>query len=214
MTLFLGGGGDKADSIAIDSVFFEDIKADDKILYIPIACDFTSYKNCFEWFCSLAQQYIPIPSSNIKMLLENDPIPDFSSYKAIYIGGGNTYKILDYIATNNLKESFEKFLQNGGKIFGGSAGAIIFGSTIETVAEEKENYHDNPALNMVKDYAIRCHYQPKDDKLFQNLSKKIKTPIIALPENGGLKIDENNIKTIGNVFIFNNGIKNILSDKT
>ena len=26
MTLFLGGGGDMADSIAIDSVFFEDIK--------------------------------------------------------------------------------------------------------------------------------------------------------------------------------------------
>ena len=25
--------------------------------------------------------------------------------------------------------------------------------------------------------------------------------------SGGLKIDENNIKTIGNVFIFNNGIK-------
>ena len=106
------------------------------------------------------------------------------------------------------------YLKGNGIIFGGSAGAIIFGKTIETVIEEKENYPDNPALNMVKDYAIRCHYQPQDDKLFQNLSKKIKTPIIALPENGGLKIDENNIKTIGNVFIFNNGIKNILSDKT
>ena len=87
------------------------------------------------------------------------------------------------------------------------ADSVGVGKTIETVIEEKENYPDTPALNMVNDYAIRCHYQLQDDKLFQNLSKKIKTPIIALPENGGLKIDENNIKTIGNVFIFNNGIK-------
>ena len=215
MTLFLGGGGDKADSIAIDSVFFEDIKADDKILYIPIACDFTSYKNCFEWFCSLAQQYIPIPSSNITMLLENDPIPDFSSYKAIYIGGGNTYKLLDYIATNNLKESFEKFLQNGGKIFGGSAGAIIFGSTIETVAEEKENYPDNKALCFLKDFAIRCHYVEKDNNLFAKLSSLLSVPIIAIPENGGIIINHNKIDIIGELYLFKNGQKyniNILKD--
>lgn len=211
MTLFLGGGGDMADSIAIDSVFFEDIKADDKILYIPIACDFTSYKNCFKWFCSLAQQYIPIPSSNITMLLEEDPIPDFSLYKAIYIGGGNTYKLLDYITTNNLKESFEKFLQSGGKIFGGSAGAIIFGSTIETVAEEKENYPDNKALCFLKDFAIRCHYVDKDNNLFVRLSSLLSVPIIAIPENGGIVVDNNKIDIIGELHIFEKGQKNSVS---
>lgn len=207
MVLFLGGGGDIQGSIEIDTAFFSYLMPNDKILYIPVACDFTTYENCFVWFNSLVKKYINIPSDNISMLLETSVIPHLNDYKAIYIGGGNTYKLLDYICKNNLDIKCKEYLKGNGIIFGGSAGAIIFGKTIETVIEEKENYPDNPALNMVKDYAIRCHYQPQDDKLFQNLSKKIKTPIIALPENGGLKIDENNIKTIGNVFIFNNGIK-------
>ena len=207
MVLFLGGGGDIQDSIEIDTAFFSHLIPNDKILYIPVACDFTTYENCFVWFNSLVKKYTNIPSDNITMLLETSVIPNLNDYKAIYIGGGNTYKLLDYICKNNLDIKFKEYLKGSGIIFGGSAGAIIFGKTIETVIEEKENYPDNPALNMVKDYAIRCHYQPQDDKLFQNLSKKIKTPIIALPENGGLKIDKNNIKTIGNVFIFNNGIK-------
>lgn len=213
MTLFLGGGGDINDSTNIDKEFFNGITKNDKILYLPVACDFTTYENCFEWFYSLVLQYVNLPMNNITMLLENDVIPNFAEYKSIYIGGGNTYKLLNYISKNNLNSKFKEYINNGGKLFGGSAGAIIFGKSIETVIEEKETFPDNIALCWLGEYTIRCHYTNKDDQLFSNLSKKLQTPVIALPEDGGIIINDNLNKAhaIGKVFIFRNGIKELLN---
>lgn len=192
---------------------FENISSNDKILYIPIACDFTTYENCFDWFYSLASKYLNISKNNIHMLLDYDAVPNFFDYKAIYIGGGNTYKLLDYIVKNNLKDKFQDYLKNNGLVFGGSAGAIVFGSTIETVLEEKEAYPDNSALSFIKEYALRCHYKNNEDNLFMELSSSLPTPIIAIPENGGMIIDtkKNTIKIIGDLCVFIKGKKNSIS---
>ena len=102
-------------------------------------------------------------------------------------------------------------IKEGGLIFGGSAGAIIFGTTIETVAEERENYPDNLSISYVKKYAIRCHYQKEEDNLYQNLSKSLKQDILAIPEDGGIIIDKDDIKKIiGDVILFSANQKQIL----
>lgn len=207
MTLFLGGGGDIEDSIEIDKLFFANLDSQDKILYIPAACDFTTYENCLKWFYSLVSKYIKISKDNITMILDEDKVPDLSEYKAIYIGGGNTYKLLDYVIKNNLDEKFKAYLDHGGLIFGGSAGAIIFGKTIKTVIEEKENYPDNQALDFINGYAIRCHYQESEDNLFITLSQSLNIPIVAIPENSGLILKDKYLEIIGKPIIFISGIK-------
>lgn len=208
MVLFLGGGGDIEISEDIDREFFKNIVQNDKILYIPVACDFTTYEKCFEWFYSLVSKYVDIPKTNISMLLEEDNIPDLSGYKAIYIGGGNTYKLLDYVCKNDLEAKLKEYLNKDGIIFGGSAGAIIFGKTIETVIEEKENYPDNKSLNFLNGYAIRCHYGESEDNLYKVLSRSLKSKVIAIPEDSGIIFDGKNIKTIGKPIVFVNGTKN------
>ena len=207
--LYLGGGGDIETSIEIDTAFFANLSDNAKILYIPVACDFTSYENCYQWFSGLVGEYLK--SAQIEMMY--DTVVSFDDYDAIYIGGGNTYKLLDYVVKNNLKNEFIKFLSANKHIFGGSAGAIIFGSDISTVVEEKENYADNRALDMVKGFAIRCHYESKDDDVFIKISNNIKKPLISLPEDGGLIIGENHFKVIGSVYKFNNGLKKKLIDE-
>lgn len=208
MVLFLGGGGDIETSVEIDQKFFHNIKKNDKIIYIPVACDFTTYEKCLEWFYSLVSRYVKMPKSNITMLLEDYKITDLREYKAIYIGGGNTYKLLDYVRKNDLEMKFKDYLNGDGIIFGGSAGAIIFGKTIETVIEEKENYPDNKSLNLLGDYAIRCHYQESEDDFFKALSQSLNIPIIAMPEDSGIIFDGKCLELIGKPIVFNNGIKN------
>lgn len=211
MTLFLGGGGDIEDSVRIDKEFFNYIDEKSKILYIATACDFTTYENCFKWFYSLVTKYVSLSEENIIMLSDEEKIPELSEFKAIYIGGGNTYKLLNYICKTGLKDKIVEFLDKGGLIFGGSAGAIIFGTTIETVAEERENYPDNLSISYVKKYAIRCHYQKEEDNLYQNLSKSLKQNILAIPEDGGIIIDKDDIKKIiGDVILFSANQKQIL----
>lgn len=207
--LYLGGGGDIDVSMKFDNVFLSQLISNENILYIPVACDFTSYENCLKWFKSLLKKHHK--KLNVNMIIENDIIPNFEKYSAIYIGGGNTYKLLDYIIKNNLNIKFEDYIKNGGLVFGGSAGAIIFGKTIETVIEEKEDYSDNEALGFVDNYAIRCHYSKKDEQYFLDTSKRINFKLLAIPEDSGVIINQSKKieKIIGKVYIFENGIKKL-----
>ena len=210
MTLFLGGGGDIADSFAMDREFFKSLSADDRILYISSACDFTTYDNCLKWFFRLVRKYVEMPFENIVMCSEEPVIPELSEFKAIYIGGGNTYRLLDYVCRTGLKNKLIKYLDNGGLVFGGSAGAIIFGETAKTVSEEQEHYPDNNAVGYVKGYAVRCHYQESDDDEYKKLSKIIPFPILALPENGGIVYDDGKLNPVGLVMVYENGQKRLL----
>ncbi len=45
------------------------------------------------------------------MLLGTSVIPNLNDYKVIYIVGGNTYKLLDYICKNNLDIKFKEYLK-------------------------------------------------------------------------------------------------------
>ena len=66
-------------------------------------------------------------------------------------------------------------------------------------------------ISYVKKYAIRCHYQKEEDNLYQNLSKSLKQDILAIPEDGGIIIDKDDIKKIiGDVILFSANQKQIL----
>ena len=207
MTLFLGGGGDVDVSVLMDRAFFKFLSAKDKILYISAAWDDGGYTHCFEWFSALADKYVNMPKENIVMLSEETEIPDLAEFKAVYIGGGNTYKLLDYVCRTGLKDKLIAYLNGGGLVFGGSAGAIIFGATIETVPEEKENYPDNQAVAYLPKYALRCHYEENLEPLYKELSGLITFPIITLPEDSGLIVDNDRITVVGRAIIFHNGNK-------
>ncbi|MFV0625730.1 MAG: Type 1 glutamine amidotransferase-like domain-containing protein [Alphaproteobacteria bacterium] len=207
--IFLAGGGDIEDSKQIDEIFFKYISENDKILYIPTALDSSQYEEAFIWFQSLVKNYQP--NIRINMLTESLVYPNLNEYKAIYIGGGNTYKLLQFLCEHKLDEKLKLYEKEGGIIYGGSAGAIILGKTIKTVKEEKEFYPDNEALNLVTPYTVRCHYISQEEELFSDISKKLNSPLLALPENSGVIIEGEKFQTIGNVFIFKKGIKSVLN---
>ena len=212
--LILSGGGDIEASFDVDKNYFSLLKNNSKILYIPVALDRTSigFEACYDWFSTLIAKHSKNKELDFTMLLENDQIPDLMSYNSIYIGGGNTYKLLDYIIKNNLDKKLIDYLKKGGVVYGGSAGAIIFGKDIRTVDEENDmNYPQFLGLNFLRGYSVICHYSKSlDRKIFESV-KNIKTKIIALPENSGILLDVkgNVIETIGKVFTFdgNNKIK-------
>ncbi len=199
--LFLSGGGDKKDSYLLDKEFSKVLKR--KLLYIPIAIDIKEhpYSECFKWIKDIFAQF---SFDNIEMwtYLRNKTIKDLENFDAIYIGGGNTFKLLKEIRDSGFDKLLLKFYNQGRSIYGGSAGAIIFGKSIITTHDENEvNLKNLKGLSLCKDYSILCHYKPEvDDKNIKMLLKKEK--IIALPENSGIIIKNNVIKDIGKIFVF------------
>ncbi len=198
--IFISGGGDSKDSFFLDKKFINAL-IKRKILYIPIALerDKIGFEACYDWIINTLSQH----SSNfidITMLLDlYDKNLEIKDYGGIYIGGGNTYKLLQYIYDSHFDKIIRNFLNNGGIIYGGSAGAIIFGKNIATIQEENNgNYKYNNGLSLLGDYSILCHYTGKEDENIIKFIKQYNSPVIALSENSGLIIDNTVTEVVGN----------------
>ena len=197
--LILSGGTGNENEKRLNSLFLRLVK-DEPVLYIPVARETKDYSECYDWVNSvLRNKKISIL---VDFKLQKVKLDDFGG---IYIGGGNTFKLLKEIKENK----FDKELKNfKGIIFGGSAGAIISGRNIETAAwgsikdENKVKLKDLNGLNLVNGYNIRAHYLKKEENETKEFVKKTKIPIIALPEDSGVYVENGKIKNIGKVYFF------------
>ena len=197
--LILSGGSGKTNEKKLNSLFLRLVK-NKPILYIPIAMETKDYSECYDWISSA------LPGKKINMLvdfkLQKIKLENFGG---IYIGGGNTFKLLKEIRENKFDKELAKFT---GIIYGGSAGAIIFGKTIETAAwgsvkdENKVKLKDSSGLNLANGYNIKAHYLKKEKNDVEKFVKKTKVSIIALPEDSGVIVENKKIVPVNEVYMF------------
>src|SRR3989338_1965793 len=97
MKIFLNGGGKKQDSANLDKAFARAVNKQKPLLYIPIAMNARrhSYNECFQY---ISDVFNPLGLEKIIMWTEKDlrkakPV-DFNQFSGIYVGGGNTFKLL------------------------------------------------------------------------------------------------------------------------
>ncbi len=193
--IFLSGGGDEKKSWVIDQKFVSILKTK-KILYIPVALnrDFLGFEEAYDWVVSCLSSHSK-EFLEIIMNLDLNKITDedLNHFEAVYIGGGNTYKLLYLFKISKFEIKLKKFYENGGIIYGGSAGAIVLGKNIATVEEEKKENNGKclfeEGLNLLNNYSIICHFNPEEKlriEKIKNFIKKFKIPVLALPEGSGL----------------------------
>lgn len=217
MKLFLCGGGSGERAFFANKKFGEIVDHTKPLLYVPLAMKEERYPGCLEW---ITKEMSSIGITNIDMVTSKEELSSktYTDYCAIYIGGGNTYKLLDDIKSSGSFEKIKDYLiKEDGVIFGGSAGAIIFGYDIDSCAHMDENdisLKDTHGFNLVNDYSIGAHYTNKGEEFtkmstehFLKFSNKSKT--IALPEEDTIFLDNDHFEVIGNrpYYIFENGKK-------
>ncbi|MGG4471576.1 Type 1 glutamine amidotransferase-like domain-containing protein [Paenibacillus alvei] len=215
---FLSGGGDKEQTKEIDKAFIKQINLNKPLLYIPIALDETiPFDECYKWINSVFQ---PLGLQEIKMWtdLSNRTLEDLKQFSAIYIGGGNTFSLLNTIRISKLDKALEEYIENEGIIYGGSAGAIILGSNIMTCAHmdaNNTNLQNFEGLNYIQGCSIWCHYEMENDSLIWSYIKNYKKTVIALPEDTGIFYSKSGIEVIGTspAFIFKDDDKILVQPK-
>lgn len=102
------------------------------MIYIPIATLEENYESYFRWIKSVFE---PFNFNNIIMwtdLSNNKVMDDLKDCSSIFIGGGNTYKLLNELRRTGFDNVLKTFIDQGGIVYGGSAGAIILGKNIQT----------------------------------------------------------------------------------
>jgi len=198
--IFLAGGGDEKDSFLVDQNFVSSLIMK-KVLYIPVALerDVIGFETAYDWLVGALNQHCKnFIDISMWLNLEGKKIEDIIKFDAIYIGGGNTYKLLKEMYESEFNLLLLEFLNMGKIVYGGSAGAIILGKTIAIVEEENTiNYQKNEGLSLLGDYSIICHYDVKKDIGIKKFINEKKCPVLCVPEKSGVVIENNDVKVIG-----------------
>lgn len=203
MKLILSGGGGFPDSEQSDKKFVENL-VNNKILYIPVAIDKKQhpYPECLNWIKTGFSKYGDFEITlGDKKLLKNISYDELTSYGGIFIGGGNTFYLLDFLKRSGFWGKLERLLKETDiPVEGGSAGAIIFCKSIDPVILYDPNevgLEDLSGMNLIDGKYVWCHYDDSMKDLVEEHTKKLNADIIALPENCGIYVEDGKIEEIG-----------------
>jgi dipeptidase E len=214
--IFLSGGGDETKTTTVDSAFLKSLPGN-SILYIPIAksADMNGYKKSLAWVTSKLSK-LSKNSLNITMLLDLKKGVDLNEFSAIYIGGGNTYKLLSIVRASGFENKLKDYIDKGGLVYGASAGAVLLGQDISTYIEDKyldENvksgYTDEKGLGLIGDYSVITHFHDGESSATHDFLTRKGGRLIAIPEGTAALVSNGNLRVIGDgaVAVFDkNGI--------
>lgn len=214
MKVFLCGGGAGEQTIEANKRLNEVINHTKPCLYIPLAMEADMYDSCYKWITGELKD-LDIPYIDMVRSAEELAEKDLSAYSVLFIGGGNTYRLLYDIKRCGMFEKIREYLENGGVAFGGSAGAIIFGEDLESCEMDDPNevdLKDTDGYDVLDGISVLCHYTSRtveeDEKNKEFLlSISYKRRILALPEEVTVFVNDDKVEIIGDrpYFYFEKG---------
>ena len=205
MKLILNGGGEGEQVANARKLLNSIIDHNKKILYIPLAWADSTFSGCLEF---MTNELSNVNVAGIEMINAGEELlnKNLSNYACIYIGGGNTYKLLYLLKSSGAFDKIKNYLINeNGIVYGGSAGAIIFGKDLDSCNTDDENevgLVDNSGFNFINGYSLLCHYTSRNEERTEisknyllDLSKT--KPVYAIPEEDTIYINNGKIEFIG-----------------
>lgn len=206
MKVFLCGGG--SGKVIEDAMRkFENLLDKSKpLLYVPLAMESNRYDSCYEW---ITNEMRLTNVTNIEMVTSGNDLfnKNLNDYCAIFIGGGNTYKLLKELKNSKSFDKIKDFINNDGIVFGGSAGAIIFGKDINSCKMQDKNdvgLDDTEGFNVISDYSLLCHLNRNDKVKFNKDKNSIylldysnENKTIYLPDDDTIFVTNKEIIIIG-----------------
>ena len=226
MKLLLCGGGCGEQTKLTYEKLNQIIDQNRKILYVPLAMDEKDYPydGCLKW---IYEELSIVKHSGIEMVRTFEELAntDYSNYGCIFIGGGNTYKLLKGLKDSESIKKIEQYLNQDGIIVGSSAGSVIFGKDIDIIKPmdpNKVDLKDTLGFNKLNNISIFPHYKnyklkltDKENKdrmdVFTNyiIDYSLRTgKVYAIPEEDSIYFDGDKIEILGNFpyYICENGV--------
>jgi dipeptidase E len=186
--LFLAGGGGSADSRELDQLFVKNLGPAGTFAYVPVAMASPRYPDSLSWFESV---FLPLGVRRIVMWtsLEHKTLEDLQEAGGLYIGGGDTVKLLREVRDSGFADVLQAFVEQGGSVYGGSAGAILLGASIKTAPEASSlAFEAAKGLDMLHGSSVVCHYDAAMREPVRDFVAVTGRPVVALPERAGLHV--------------------------
>ena len=205
MKLILNGGGTGDAVRSARQLLDRSIDHRKRILYIPFAWPDPSYRGCLEF---MTGELADVGKAGIDMVKTPGELTgrDFSDYACLYIGGGNTFRLLHALKAGGCFAKIREYLAgDGGIVYGGSAGAIIFGKDLDACKTDDENEAglvDQSGFDMIGGYSLLCHYTNRDPERTALSTRRLLAlsetkPVYAIPEEDTIFVEDGNIRFFG-----------------
>ncbi len=214
--MYLSGGGNEKQSFPLDKFFFETFSKNGNFLYIPVALRGNKmYPTAHLWMKKVLKLH---NRNDVQFELADNlakyQLEDLKKFDAIYIGGGNTWNLMQELRDSGFSQKLVSYIKNGGAVYGGSAGAIILGKNIDTHDDEnKINLKNTTGFNLLGDYSVACHYTNDQENLFREWAISHKSPILCLSEETGLIFGNDSVLCVGTkpcVIYLASGVKKVI----
>ena len=220
MYLFLNGGGAGENTAAALEAFGRVLDPEKPVLYLPFAMPPDRYPDCLLW---AKGELGRVPSAGIEMAESGAELLSrrLSDYAALFIGGGNTFRLLGELRESGALDKIAACLDGGGVVFGASAGAILFGKDIASCAADDKNewgLADTAGLDQMAGMDLLCHYgsrAPERDAASREylLRYSVETGrrVLALPERDTLCLHGGQAALIGDrpCSLFADGVERV-----
>ncbi len=118
----------------------------------------------------------------------------------LFVGGGNTFRLLNQVRSYGFIEQVREFWLGGGDYYGGSAGALLACDSIEIADGHDPNepgLKDFSALGLLPDVAVLPHFTEEQIEDASRWSQSRHTVVLGLPESVGLRCAGGECAVIG-----------------
>lgn len=149
---------------------------------------------------------------------EGDPRSTLTRADGVFVGGGNTFRLLSALYETGLIKAIPDCVRGGMPYLGASAGTVVAAPTIRTTNDmpivEPSSFQ---AMALVP-FQVNAHYldpdpnstfmgETREERLLQFLEEN-ETPVVGLREPSALRVDDGTITLIGpaSARIFRRGI--------
>lgn len=204
MKLLLTSGGFTNEIIR--NVFLKMLDKDPKnssVAFIPTAADPEEDK----WFVQSAIDEIKelemnLVSIDLKEENEESLRNKLSGCDVIYVNGGNTFYLLDWVRKSGFDKIVKDLVSHGKVYVGTSAGSIIVGPDIGiaewSLTGDKNivGLNDLTGLNLVP-LVISPHFVEEERRILEEKGKDFSHRIVALTNNQAILVEDDKIEIVG-----------------
>ncbi len=202
--IILSGGGKGEISFDSKKKFISLLDKSKPLLYLPIAAD-TKKRPYSKYFSWISEEITKISDIQLKMISEDElktmTVSDYLKFSGIFIGGGNTFKLLKLLKSTEAFVRLKKLGELNFPIYGESAGAVVLGKNISPALSTKDDHYglvDLTALNLFPDYLIFPHHEKENNDFITKFMKKNSiNKAIGIPEDSGLLFEKGNVQILG-----------------
>lgn len=179
--------------------FFQEIQ---EIVFIPYAIH-----DGEDYVTDVEKIFFPLGKKILFLHREKDKKKTIRSAKALFIGGGNTFRLLNQLYQEDLIELIQKKVLEGMLYMGASAGSNVACPTIKTTNDMPIVFPPSLDALSIFPYQINAHYIDEDTSskhMGESRAKRIhefheenNTPVIGLREGAWLEVINNTINLEG-----------------